>query len=77
MAKQASPADSWRMIVWAGVADIVLGFGLAVAGLADLIGPDLEILAFVGAVIAAVGLGIVLWGRKKLSEADNRRGDLN
>ncbi|GAA0628420.1 hypothetical protein GCM10009422_27130 [Brevundimonas kwangchunensis] len=77
MAKQVSPADTWRIVIWGGVADIVIGFGLAVAGLADLFGPDLEILALVGAIIAAVGLGIVLWGRKKLSEADNRRGDLN
>lgn len=77
MAKKANPADLWRLIIWAGIGDIVLGFAVAVAGLADLIGPDMEILAFVGAVIAAVGLGLVLLGRHKLSEADNRRGDLN
>lgn len=77
MAKQANPADAWRLIVWAGVADIMLGFGLAVAGFADLFGPDMEILALAGAVLAAMGLGIVVWGRKKLSEAGDRHGDLN
>ena len=77
MAKQSSPAEFWRLIVWVGLGDIVLGFALAVAGFADLLGPDMEIVALVGAVIAAVGLGIVVWGRKKLSEAGDRRGDLN
>lgn len=77
MAKQSTPAEVWRLIVWGGVADIVIGFALAVAAFADLFGPDMEIVALVGAVMAAFGLGIVIWGRKNLSEAGDRRGDLN
>jgi len=77
MAKQADPSATWRVMILAGVGDIVIGAGMAFAGLTDLIGPDMEILAVVGAVIAVIGVGIVLWGRHKLSQAGDRRGDLN
>jgi len=77
MAKETVTAATWRTMMWAGVADIGLGLGLAVAALTDLIGPDLEMLAIAGGIIAVIGMGILLWARNKLSQADDRRGDMN
>ena len=77
MAKQTDPAATWRIIQLAGFSDIAIGLGLIVAGLTDLLGPDLELLSIVGGVIALVGVGLVIWTRSKLSQADTRRGDLN
>lgn len=73
----AEKAMDHRIFIWAGISDVVVGLGLVVAGLTDLFGPDLEILALVGGVIAVVGAGLVLWGRNKASQAESRRGDLN
>jgi hypothetical protein len=68
----------WRVVVWAGVADMALGIALAIAALGGLLGDeDYTVLAVVGAVLALGGLGMVVWGRNNLSKADDRRGDLN
>ncbi|RZJ44434.1 MAG: hypothetical protein EON87_09925 [Brevundimonas sp.] len=77
MTKQASPADVAKIFIWGGVGDIVIGLGLIVAALTGLMGPDMEILSIAGAVMAVFGVGIVLWGRNKLSQAEDRRGDMN
>ena len=66
-----------KMYVFMGAMDLLIGIGLAVAALTGLFGPDMNIVAIVGGVIAIVGAGMVVYGRNKLSQADDRRGDLN
>ena len=76
MAEQPKATD-WKSIVWLGVSDIVIGAGMAVAAFTDMFGEDLEILALVGGLMALAGVGIVVFGRHKLSQAEAGRGDLN
>jgi hypothetical protein len=76
----AAPKKSmdWRVMVWAGLADIAIGVGLAAAALSGMLGDgDYTIVAVVGAVVALTGLGLFLWARNNLSNAGDRRGDLN
>ena len=69
---------NWMVMVWAGLADMVVGLVLAVAALNGLLGDsDQTVLAAVGGLLVVVGLGIFLWGRNNLSKAESRRGDLN
>ncbi|HZV85203.1 MAG TPA: hypothetical protein VFF48_09475 [Brevundimonas sp.] len=71
------PMD-WRVMVWAGLADMALGVALAAAALSGVLGDDdYTFLAAVGAVLALTGLGLFVWGRNNLGNAGNRRGDLN
>ena len=77
MAGQQKPID-WRVMVWAGVADMAIGVALAAAALNGLLGDsDQTVLAAVGGLLVVTGLGIFLWGRNNLSKAGDRRGDLN
>jgi len=77
MAPPKKPID-WRVMVWAGLADMAIGVSLAVAALSGALGDeDYTILAIVGGVLALTGLGLFVWGRNNLSNAANRRGDLN
>ncbi|MDP2765652.1 MAG: hypothetical protein Q8O54_12545 [Brevundimonas sp.] len=69
--------ETLRILVWAGIGDIVLGVGLAFALLLGFFGPDLEIAALIGLFVALWGVAIVVWGRNKLSQVEDRRGDLN
>ena len=69
--------ETLRVLVWAGVADIVLGVGLAFAFLTGLFGPGLELGAVAGGFVALWGAGLILWGRNQLSQVEDRRGDLN
>lgn len=66
-----------RIFVIAGVSDIVIGVGLALAAVAGLLGPGAGIMVIAGAVMALVGVGFIVFGRNKLSQAESRRGDLN
>jgi len=69
---------NWMIMVWAGLADMVVGVVLAAAALNGLLGEsDQTVLAGVGGLLAVVGLGIFLWGRNNLSKAGTRLGDLN
>jgi len=69
---------NWMVMVWAGLADMVVGVVLATAALNGLLGDsDQTVLAAVGGLLVVVGLGIFLWGRNNLSKAESRRGDLN
>ena len=69
---------NWAVMVWAGVADMVIGLALASATLAGMLGDsDQTVLAAVGGLLALTGLGIFVWGRNNLSKAESRRGDLN
>ena len=69
---------NWAVMVWAGVADMVIGLALASAALACMLGDiDQTVLAAVGGLLALTGLGIFVWGRNNLSKAESRRGDLN
>ena len=69
---------NWAVMVWAGVADMVIGLALASATLAGVLGDsDQTVLAAVGGLLALTGLGIFVWGRNNLSKAESRRGDLN
>lgn len=76
MAKADGPV-SGRIFILAGISDIAIGLGLAVAAFTDLLGPDMELVAVGGGVMALVGVGFIVFGRNKLSQADGRRGDLN
>ena len=69
---------NWMIMVWAGLADMVVGVGLAAAALSGMLGDtDQAVLAAVGGLLALTGLGIFVWGRNNLSKAESRRGDLN
>lgn len=69
---------NWMIMVWAGLADMVVGAILAAAALSGMLGDsDQTVLAGVGGLLVVVGLGIFLWGRNNLSKAESRRGDLN
>jgi len=76
MAEQ-SKTTSWRVLMWAALADVGIGIVLAVAALVGVLGEDLEIVALAGAVVALTGVGLFIWARKNLNDAENRRGDLN
>ncbi len=66
-----------RIFVIAGVSDIVIGAGLVVAAFTGLLGPGMGVMAIAGGVMALVGVGFIVFGRNKLSQAESRRGDLN
>ena len=76
MAEKLKP-ETLRVLVWAGIADVVIGVGMAIAFLMGLFGPGLEIAATVGGLVALWGVGLIVWGRNKLSQVEDRRGDLN
>lgn len=77
MDPQQKPIN-WHFMVWAGVADMVVGLALAAAALSGALGDSSQtVLAVVGAMLVLVGLGLFLWGRNNLSKAESRRGDLN
>ncbi|NJC42231.1 hypothetical protein GGQ87_002526 [Brevundimonas alba] len=76
MADAPTPA-AWRIIMFAGLGDIVFGVGIAAAGLMGFLGEEGEIYAIVGGVMAVFGAGIIVWARNNLSKAESRRGDLN
>jgi hypothetical protein len=69
--------ETLRILVFAGVADVVIGAGLAAATLNGFFGPGLELLAVAAVVVALWGVVLILWGRNKLSQVEDRRGDLN
>ena len=69
--------ESLRFLVWIGLADVVLGLGLAAAFLSGLFGPGLELPAAALGLVAVWGVVLFVWGRHKLSQVEDRRGDLN
>ena len=77
MAAKPKPVN-WRVMVWAGVADMAIGLALAVAAMTGVLGDgDYTIVAVVGGLLVLTGVGLFLWARNNLSKADDRRGDLN
>jgi hypothetical protein len=76
MAASSKPFD-WRVIIRAGLFDVLLGLGLLGGSLTGFFGPDMQPLAIVGGVMAVAGLGIVALGRYKLRQVADRLGDLN
>jgi hypothetical protein len=68
---------NWRLFAILGLVDVALGFGLIAAGLSGMIGPDGSIFALVGAALGFGGAVITLFSRHKLSQVEDRRGDLN
>lgn len=69
---------NWQVMVWAGLADMIIGVALAAAALSGVLGDgDQTVLAAVGGLLALTGLGLFLWARNNLSKAESRRGDLN
>ncbi len=74
----ASKPINWMVMVWAGLADMIIGVGLAAAALNGMLGDsDQTVLAAVGGLLSVVGAGLFIWGRNNLSKAESRRGDLN
>ena len=77
MAAKPKPIN-WRVMMWAGLADMAIGLALAVGAMTGLLGDsDQTVLAAVGGLMAVVGAGLFIWGRNNLSKAESRRGDLN
>ena len=77
MTGEAKPIN-WRVMIWAGLADIAIGAVLALAALTGALGDsDQTVLAAVGGLLMVTGVGLFLWGRNNLSKAGDRRGGLN
>jgi uncharacterized RDD family membrane protein YckC len=77
MSTQQKPIN-WQVMVWAGLADMIIGVALAAAALSGALGDsDQTVLASVGGLLVLTGLGLFLWARNNLSKAESRRGDLN
>ena len=77
MAAKPKPIN-WRVMMWAGLADMAIGLALAVAAMTGVLGDgDYTIVAVVGGLLVLTGVGLFLWARNNLSKADDRRGDLN
>lgn len=68
---------NWRMFAIVGLIDIAVGLGLVAAGLAGMIGPESPFFALAGGALAFGGAVIALFSRHKLSQVEDRRGDLN
>jgi len=77
MADKTAPDAVGRMFVKMGLFDMVAGVVLAAVSWLGLLGEDMKILTVVGGVMVLAGLVLFMLGRKKLSQAENRRGDLN
>ena len=69
--------ETLRILVFAGIADVVIGAGLAIAMIRGLFGPGLELFSLAGVAVAVWGVVLIVWGRHKLSQVEDRRGDLN
>ena len=65
------------LIMGIGFADLIVGVGLAVAGLAGLLGENGSVIAAVGGVFAAAGVVAIVWARNKLGQASGLGGDRN
>ena len=77
MAVKPKPIN-WRVMMWAGLADMAIGLALAVAAMTGVLGDgDYTIVAVVGGLLVLTGVGLFLWARNNLSKAGDRRGDLN
>ena len=77
MAAKPKPIN-WRVMMWAGLADMAIGLALAVAAMTGVLGDgDYTIVAVVGGLLVLTGVGLFLWARSNLSKAGDRRGDLN
>lgn len=77
MAAKPKPIN-WRVMMWAGLADMAIGVALALAAVTGVLGDsDYTILAVVGALLVLTGVGLFVWARNNLSKAESRRGDLN
>ena len=74
---ESQNAVNWRLFAIVALIDVVVGFGLVVVGLAGLLGEDSRYFALAGGGLVLGGGVIGLYARNKLSEAENRRGDLN
>jgi hypothetical protein len=78
MTAGAGKPDGYRVLALAGVADLVLGVALAVAGATGVV-PDVDgtVLMIVGLAFAAMGTGLVIWARNKMSQTSGSGGDRN
>ena len=77
MAAKNDPTAVGRMFVQMGLFDMVAGAALAIASWAGVLGEGMDVLTIVGGVMVLAGAVLFVLGRKKLSQADDRRGDLN
>ena len=67
-----------RVLLLAGAGDVVIGVALMAAALTGRLGDaDVNVLAGVGALLALVGVGIVVWGLRNLDRAGGRPGESN
>lgn len=68
---------NWRLFSLIGLADVAIGAGLVVAGLTGMLGEESQLFALFGGLFMLGGVGVVLLARHKLSQVEDRRGDLN
>lgn len=76
MAEQ-NAARLGKLFVAMGIIDVLVGAGLAIAALVGALGDGSQFVALFGGVIALTGVGLIVFGRNRMSQAQSRRGDLN
>ena len=74
---KADPAFLGRTFVHMGILEIVTGLVLATITLLGVLGEEMEAVAIVGGLMVLIGVFFIVLGRKKLSQVEDRRGDLN
>lgn len=78
MAEHDKTRAGYRVMMFAGLADIVTGVVVALLVLTGTVPTsNPTVMALVAGLFALIGVGLVIFARNKLSQADDRRGDLN
>ncbi|MEH6698261.1 MAG: hypothetical protein V7672_06150 [Brevundimonas sp.] len=77
MAEQPKPLSTGKLCLMIGAMDLVIGLGFVAAGLNGMFGPDTMLPTVGGGAVALTGVGMLAYGGYKLSQADNRHGDLS
>lgn len=77
MAGQPKPLSTGKLCLLIGVSDLVVGLGFIAAGLIGMFGPDILLPTVGGGAVALTGVGMLAYGGHKLSQADDRHGDLS
>lgn len=77
MAEQSKPLSTGKLCLMIGALDLVIGLGFVAAGLSGMFGPDMMLPMVGGGAVVLTGVGVLAYGGYKLSQADDRHGDLS
>ncbi len=77
MAEHPKPLSTGKLCLLIGALDLVIGLGFVAAGLNGVFGPDIMLPTLGGGAVALTGVGMLAYGGHKLSQADDRHGDLS